>query len=238
MQVKKWGLFAFGIFCAQLLWAHALWIETNAIGQKNQSHEIRIYFGEYADKDISEADKWFSDLKDFTLIVTTPDGKSETLSATASGDCYKSNFTPKNDGVYTVTLYHPVKDFYHGMKLHYNSSATIKVGKSETGNSPSANKNQLSIFNKDATTSKKDGDITLVILFDGKPAAGKEVKIFAPNGWGKTLYSDENGNVSFKPLWEGQYQAEFTHTDETPGETEGKKYDKIFNAATYMILVK
>ncbi|MFT4092152.1 MAG: DUF4198 domain-containing protein [Niabella sp.] len=236
--MKKALLLPLLVFCTHFVWAHALWIETNPVGQKNQQQDIKVYFGEYADNDLSPADKWFSDLKNFTLVVIAPDGKSQKLSTTASGDHYKSSFIPDQEGVYTVTLYHPVKDFYHGMQLRYNSSATVKIGNAVTGNVETANKNPLSIFAKEATTGAKDKTVNLKVLIDGKAAAQKEVKIFAPNGWSKTLYTNENGEVDFVPLWSGKYQAEISQTDATPGEHEGKKYDKIFNAATCMLFIK
>ncbi|MBZ4191884.1 DUF4198 domain-containing protein [Niabella beijingensis] len=223
---------------SQVVLAHAIWVETRPTGNKDQAHEIKVYFGEYGDNDITPAEKWFSDLKAFSLEVIAPDGTAEKLSATAAEDHYRSSFTPRQEGVYTVVLHHPVKDFYHGMQLKYNSGATVKIGNSDTGNQAAVNKNQLSIFTDNASAAVKNQPVKTRVLFDGKPAAQKEVQVFAPNGWSKTLYTDKEGMISFTPLWEGKYMVEFSHTDEKGGETDGRKFEKTFNAATALLFVK
>lgn len=62
------------------LFAHALWIETNATGKTGQTQEVRLYFGEYAQNERDELSKWRSDLKDLTLWLINPDGTKEKLS--------------------------------------------------------------------------------------------------------------------------------------------------------------
>ena len=226
------------LLACNLSWAHAIWIETQPTGVKNKAQEIKVFFGEYADKDITAADKWFSDLKEFKIIAIAPDGSIETLSTSVSTDHYKSSFTPKQEGVYTISLQHPVKDLYHGTKIQYFSSATVKVGKSSAGNEASVNKNLLGLLAKDAATAQKEKELKVIAMFDGKPAAEKEIKVFAPNGWSKTLYSNEAGEITFTPLWSGLYQVEFSHTDDTAREENGNKIKKTFNGATYMLFVK
>jgi hypothetical protein len=78
----------------------------------------------------------------------------------------------------------------------------------------------------------------VIALFEGKPAAKKEIQVFAPNGWSKTLYTNDTGEISFTPLWSGKYQVEFSHTDNTEREENGDKITKTFNGATYMLFVK
>ncbi len=236
--MKKVLLSLVTLLLCQLTWAHAIWIETLPTGSKNKAQEIKVFFGEYADKDITAAEKWFSDLKDFKIIAIAPDGSVETLSTAIGTDHYRSSFTPKQEGVYTISLQHPVKDLYHGTKIHYFSSATVKVGKADTGNEPAVNKNFISLMAKDAATATANKEVKVVALFEGKPAAKKEVQVFAPNGWSKTLYTNEAGEISFTPLWTGKYQVEFSHTDNTEREENGNKINKTFNGATYMLFVK
>ncbi|MCH5600114.1 DUF4198 domain-containing protein [Niabella ginsengisoli] len=226
------------LLACNLSWAHAVWIETQPTGIKNKAQEIKVFFGEYADKDITAADKWFSDLKDFKIIAIAPDGSVETLSTSISTDHYKASFTPKQDGVYTISLQHPVKDLYHGTQLHYFSSATVKVGSADNGNDAIVNKNLLSLLAKDAATAQKDKEIKVIAMLEGKPAKSKEIQVFAPNGWSKTLWANEAGEITFTPLWSGLYQVEFSHTDSTAKEENGKKIEKTFNGATYMLFVK
>ena len=79
------------ILCfSQQVYAHALWIETNPAGIKGKPQEVKIYFGEYSNNDITLAAKWFSDLKDFSLLVIGPDKKETRLSATPRGNYYSA----------------------------------------------------------------------------------------------------------------------------------------------------
>jgi uncharacterized GH25 family protein len=220
------------------LFAHALWIETKATGTKGKPQEISVYFGEFSENDITASTKWFSDLKDFTLVVVSPSKKETKLTATALENKYQAFFTPEEEGVYTVVMHHTVKDVYGTMKLDYNSSATITVGNDIKGNDATVNSNSISLFPKDAKTAKQNTKITALALYEGKITKEQKMKVIAPNGWEKELWSNENGEISFTPLWSGNYMLEFAHTEKISGEHNGKKYDEVWKMATYLITVK
>lgn len=228
----------FSSFFVQRSSAHALWIETNATGKKGQSQEVRIYFGEFSEKDLSVAGKWFSDLSNFSLVVVAPDGSRTTLHSAPAGDHYKAAFSPSQDGVYTLIAHHIVKDVYRNMKLDYNSGATVVVGNTLNGNDPLINNNVVSLFSDSAFDIVQNKALKIRALYDGKPAAKQEIKVIAPNGWEKGLYSNENGEARFTPLWPGKYMAEFTYTDKTPGEHNGKAYTETRKISTYALWVK
>jgi hypothetical protein len=220
------------------LFAHALWIETKATGTKGKAQEISVYFGEFSDNDITEAAKWFSDLKDFSLVVISPSKKEIKLTATALQNKYQAFFTPDEDGVYTIAMHHKVKDVYGTMVLDYNSSATVTVGNAAKGNEASVNSNIISLFSKDATTAKQKAKVNVSALYEAKAAKEQKMKVIAPNGWEKELWSNENGDFSFTPIWPGNYMVEFAYTEKASGEHNGKKYDEIWKMATYLITVK
>ena len=220
------------------LFAHALWIETKATGTKGKAQEISVFFGEFSDKDITPAAKWFSDLKDFSLVVISPSKKEIKLTATALENKYQAFFTPDEDGVYTIAMHHKVKDVYGTMVLDYNSSATVTVGNAATGNEATANSNVISLFSKDVIAAKKDAKINVNALYEGKIAKEQKMKVIAPNGWEKELWSNENGEIAFTPIWSGNYMVEFAYTEKASGEHNGKKYDEVWKMATYLISVK
>jgi hypothetical protein len=220
------------------LFAHALWIETKATGTKGKPQEISVYFGEFSENDITASAKWFSDLKDFSLVIVSPSKKETKLTATALENKYQAYFTPEEDGVYTVVMHHSVKDVYGTMKLDYNSSATVTVGNDPKGNDATANSNSISLFSKDAKTAKQNTKTTALALYEGKITKEQKMKVIAPNGWEKELWSNENGEISFTPLWSGNYMLEFAHTEKISGEHNGKKYDEVWKMATYLITVK
>lgn len=236
--LKKVSLFLFMLVASPQLFAHALWIETKATGTKGKAQEISVYFGEFSDNDITKADKWFSDLKDFSLVVISPSKKETKLSAKALDNKYQAFFTPDEEGVYTIVMHHKVKDVYGTMVLDYNSSANVTVGNAAKGNEAVANTNVIGLFSKDVLTAKQNTKINVNALYEGKIAKEQKMKVIAPNGWEKELWSNENGEVSFTPIWPGNYMVEFAYTEKASGEHNGKKYDEIWKMATYLISVK
>ncbi|MBF4463615.1 DUF4198 domain-containing protein [Flavobacterium sp. LC2016-12] len=236
--LKKVSLFLFMLVASPQLFAHALWIETKATGTKGKAQEISVYFGEFSDNDITKADKWFSDLKDFSLVLISPSKKETKLSAKALDNKYQAFFTPDEEGVYTIVMHHKVKDVYGTMVLDYNSSANVTVGNAAKGNEAVANTNVIGLFSKDVLTAKQNTKINVNALYEGKIAKEQKMKVIAPNGWEKELWSNENGEVSFTPIWPGNYMVEFAYTEKASGEHNGKKYDEIWKMATYLISVK
>src|SRR4051812_20916048 len=113
------------------VFAHAMWIETSPVGRTGVSQEVRIFFGEFGDKDITPTATWFSDISQFSLVLTGPDGKENLLKAVATEKYYLASFTPSSDGIYSLAMHHVVKQVYNGMVLDYNSSATVKVGQAD-----------------------------------------------------------------------------------------------------------
>jgi hypothetical protein len=236
--LKKITFFLFMLVASPQLFAHALWIETKATGSKGKAQEISVYFGEFSDNDITKADKWFSDLKDFSLVVISPSKKETKLNSKALDNKYQAFFTPDEEGVYTIVMHHKVKDVYGTMVLDYNSSANVTVGNAAKGNEAVANTNVISLFSKDVITAKQNTKINVNALYEGKIAKEQKMKVIAPNGWEKELWSDENGEISFTPIWPGNYMVEFAYTEKASGDHNGKKYDEIWKMATYLITVK
>ena len=226
------------LFAAPQLFAHALWIETKATGTKGKAQEISVYFGEFSDNDITKADKWFSDLKDFSLVVISPSKKETKLTSKALDNKYQAFFTPDEDGVYTIVMHHTVGDVYGTMKLDYNSSATVVVGNKSAGNVATANNNKISVFSENADVAKKNAVINVSALYEGAIAKSQKIKVIAPNGWEKELWTNDKGEISFTPIWSGNYMVEFAYTEKSAGEHNGKKYDEIWKMATYQIAVK
>lgn len=221
------------------LFAHALWIETNTTGSIGRQQEVKIFFGEYSTGDISPADKWFSDLKDFTLVLVTPDKKEIKLSTTAAKEYYIAVFTPEEEGTYTLVMHHLAKDIYRNMKLDYHSSAVVRVGKNKAAaDTATYNSNVVSVVTNGLLKAKMNEQISLKVFNNAAPAGRQKVKIIAPNGWEKELTTDSKGQLEFTPLWPGRYMADYAYIEKIPGEHNGKKYDETWKIATYIIEVK
>jgi len=74
------------------------------------------------------------------------------------------------------------------------------------------------------------------LYFKGKPLAKTKVSLVTQSGWAKEGRTDADGLVRFDMPWQGQYVAEASHTDRTPGERPGvqgaERYDVVYYATT------
>lgn len=226
------------LFSVQQTSAHAIWIATNPTGVKGKAQEVKLYFGEFSEKSISPAAHWFSDLKDFELLLVAPDRTTTKLSSIMNTDHYAATFTPATEGVYTLVLHHVVKDTYMKMKIDYNSSATVVVGNADKGNNPAYNSNVVGVFADSAFNARQNTALQVTGYHKGQPAAKQKIKVVAPNGWEKELYTGEKGAASFLPLWPGEYMIEYQYVEKVPGTHNGQAYDELWKIATYLVTVK
>lgn len=70
------------------------------------------------------------------------------------------------------------------------------------------------------------------VTYKGQAVAKAKVTVIAPNTWTQEHSSDEQGRFAINLPWRGQYVLEITHTDGTPGEFEGKRYESSRHRAT------
>lgn len=75
------------------------------------------------------------------------------------------------------------------------------------------------------------GSNTLTLYLDGKPLPEAEFTVFGPPKWEKTFKTDKAGRATIETPWAGYYLLRAQYDDDTAGEFEGKKFDKIINVA-------
>lgn len=221
-------------FFASLSYAHTLWIETSPNAKMNKKHEIKIFFGELDGP--TPTAKWFSDIKDLEIKITTPSGKQMILKEKEQHpNYYSSYFTPTEDGVYLINVNHLVKDLHRGMKITYQSVAytttNSKNEKIKLGLPPS----EL-ILN--TVKPKKNHDISLTVIKNGETKAREKVSVESENGWGKTLFSNDKGEVAFKPIWKGKYLVSHGVSTKEEGKHNGQDYTLDIKSLTYFIEIK
>jgi len=217
--------------------AHYLWIETNSTGALGQAQEVRVHYGEYTYGVIEKVEgEAFPLVSKFTLWVIAPDGTKTKLSTEAKEDHYLASFTPSQKGVYTIALNNneiDVIDYtqydFGIFKTHYHSTAKVQVG--TDGDTKTANPNGIVVKQLE-----NDGEeFKLQVLYKGEPIAKNELKVYVSDLWSKTLYTDDNGEVSFALPWDTKYIVETTTKEEIPGTYNGEAYEFIWHCATYCI---
>jgi len=214
--------------------AHALWIETTSTGKLNQKQQVSIYYGEYAENERDSVSHWFSDVKEVKLWLVSPDNKKVELTTTAEAIRLVADFTPTVNGTYTLLVDHPVKDVPRTTLYQFISSATIVVG---NGNTSSSNQNINSLSLHATATYKVNKSSTVDAFFNNTKSTDITFSVVSPTGWTKTFKADANGNLTFTPIWPGDYYVEAFHTEKVKGEQNGKPYESVWRGATYIITV-
>jgi len=217
--------------------AHALWIETASAGSKGTAHDVKIYYGEFAAGERDVPEKWYSDVKDFSLWLVAPDGQKTKLETVAGAAFYSSSFTPEKDGVYTLMVSHEAAELGGTTKYHFISSAHVAVGKT-TQVDAGQNANVLKVYPENQEVFKKNKSVKLYAQLNGQPLANKSVSIASSSGWTKEFKTDSKGMIEFSPLWSGRYVAEAQHYTETNGQHNGKDFHAAWIGSTFSFEVK
>ena len=212
--------------------AHALWIETNATGVKHAKQEVKIFYGEYASKEIEPLDKWYSDVKDFKLILTSPSNKQIEIQKTITGDHFTANFTPTEDGIYVLSIYHAGKDLSKTNLYAFSSLAFVKV----SGNTLPAITNNFYV-KVNPKEYEAGNTVEVIVIKSGKPLADAEVLVMSQEGWSKSFKTDQQGKISFTALWKGNYVFEASFGENKEGEWNGKPFTYAWEGTTTFLTV-
>ncbi len=229
--MKKILTLLFFVALAATSYGHALWIETTTNGKKGVAQKVKVFFGEYGSKEIDSAAKWYSNLKDFKIVLTAPNGTKQELKTKASVFHYEANFTPTQDGQYTISIVHHVKDLYENAKIDYYALANVFVGKSTLKNQL-AKEVALSIQpNKTSFISGQES--SFLVKLNQSAFKNQKITIIGPSKKDEPTETDANGVLNFTPKQKGTYFFEAFYEEKKSGSQEGKNYDKIWHVVTY-----
>lgn len=212
-------------------YGHALWIETTTNGKKGVAQKVKVFFGEYGSKEIDSAAKWYSNLKEFKLVLTSPNGSKQELKTKAGVFHYEADFTPTQDGQYTLSIVHHVKDLYENAKIDYYALANVFVGKVALTNQLGKDVT-LSIAPNQATFAAGKESSHLVKL-EQAAFKGQKLTVVGPEKKSETIETNSNGLLNFTPKQKGTYFLEAFHEEKKSGSQAGKNYDKIWHVVTY-----
>src|SRR5688572_14340600 len=91
------------ILCLPLLAkAHSYWIETSGSHQLNEPVTIKLFFGEYASKEIMTG-KSLDKMKDILVYVQLYGGSKTAIVMKQTDSCWIGSFTPVKEGSYEIT---------------------------------------------------------------------------------------------------------------------------------------
>lgn len=203
------------------VFAHALFIETNAEGKKDKEHKITIFYAEPSDPKKELIEDWWSDTKDFSLWLTLPNGSQEKLIVTQQNNHFTSSFTPSMEGIYFVSVHHTVSSLAGKTQYQFNASSIVSVNGKKNALGLNPKKPDALFLYKTISTNKKE--LSILIENNGEPLTDTYITVFAPNGWRKDIQTNAQGVASFKPEWSGIYLFEATKSEEVSDKEYTKK---------------
>ncbi|MFC3561841.1 DUF4198 domain-containing protein [Pedobacter jamesrossensis] len=236
MKTRLSLLLFFLAFSVTSTFAHALWIETPSTGKKGQPQNVKVFFGEYEANEPDSAAKWFSNLKEFKLILTAPNGTTTVLTTSPDVHFFKASFTPNQDGAYKLSVVHEVADVYEHAKIEYYAFADVAVGKSKIN---------LGFPAEAALTIRPEKQVLKVgessnhqVIYNKAPFAKQKLTLVNANRKAQPVETDAEGKFTFKPEQKGNYFLEAFTEDKTAGKLNGKDYEKVWHLVTYTTEVK
>lgn len=115
----------------------------------------------------------------------------------------------------------PVLLHYYGRFLDVDSTAEINT------------LSQAPHLNLDVSPEWNEGEMTLTVRWQGKPAAESEVILFGPQKFRETMKTDSNGQIRFKPSASGRYLVRSSVEFQTAGtDDDGQDYKAIRHTGT------
>lgn len=203
---------ALALFASQAV-AHHIWIEQDSDG-------ARLHFGEYADnlREVSPGrlDK-FTQTR--AKLVTAKGEQALAMQKTPAAFAIAAK-AGKGESIVAEADY-PAFDKKEGDKT--SRGVWIPAARFISDFSQQAPTLALDVV----PTGKAD---EFQVFYRGQPLPKAKVVAIAASGWSREVQADELGKVSVSLPWQGGYGIEVKHSDKTPGERAGEKYD----AASYV----
>lgn len=213
--------------------AHTMWIEVKGNGKIGEAQDVRVFFGDYSWGNPTKTAKWYSDIAEYVLVLTAPDGTTTELQDRSKDSvAYESSFVPKQAGVYKVSFSHPVKDVYKDKKLTYAAAAYVLVGKPKD-KAVTLSEGKFSLAWKDAGQKKQ-----VIYMEDGQPKANVSLSLVKEGDKEQTysVNTDSKGQLVFPKALKGNYLLELTDSEKvSKTEFNGKEYEFDYKEFTYQI---
>ncbi len=214
-----------------LSFAHALYIDTKAKANLGETHQVDVYYCEFADLTKEKVADWYSDVAQFKLWLIQPDGTRSQLKTAPKDDHLSAHFTPTSQGVYRLEIEHTAADVADGTAYQFNAFAQVVVENSTPSAAVETSAPDLTLVQ--LPSSFNNSTKQFKVFFKGNPKAGIAATLFLPSGKTKTLKSDAKGIISFTSSEKGLHFVEATtfHKNEA-GKTTKEDYQAIWRAAT------
>jgi uncharacterized GH25 family protein len=237
MKVKLLLFAAVLLFNSNQLFSHAIWIEANLNGTIGETQEAKVFLGEYAANERDLISNWFSNMKDFTLWLTAPNGTKSQLTVANSGNYFKATFTPTVAGVYVLSIDQTVDEIYGGTKIHYYALANVVVNNSLVGSENINTVFDFAMQTDFTNTHTLNAPVTVKLTNKKAALTNADLTVQAAEGWSKKFKADKKGKVTFESAWAGNYMLEGSYSQDEKGTHLGKEFQSVWYCITNCINV-
>lgn len=211
------------------VFAHAIFIDTEEIGEINKPHAVTVFYAEPSSPKKELIKDWWSNTEDFSLWLIDPAGNKEKLAVEMKKDFFTTVFIPSHNGTYRLIIQQVAEDIAGGTQYEFNTSAIVTVGKEHTANPLISG---LTLFKNSKETTSLNTSTSVLLQDDNQPLADTDITIFSSSGWEKTIKTDANGVAVFSPEWKGVYLIEAHKVEKVSDKEYKKKYRIISTSIT------
>ncbi len=215
------------IICLPVLTqAHSYWIETSGSHKPGDPVTVKLYFGEYASREIMTG-KALDKMKDISMFFQVNGGRKISLTMVQADSSWIGNFTPSAEGSYEITGINDVREVQDWTKHDLGIVRPVQylkhiyqVGAGQTPQSANA-------FLDLQFQKTGDGNYTITVFKNGVLQPATRVIFTRPDGEDTILETDAGGKLSYKASEAGLYMVIVEWIDKAPGQFKGKHYTTV-----------
>ncbi len=177
--------------------AHNIWLEVKGSGKINDKAQVQLYFGEYGE-DTPEKGSKLDRLKDIKIYVIDALGSKTEVVMTQTETNWQGTFETKTAGTYQIIGINDQGEVRDMSKKHLGFGRSIlNLRSCYTVKTPVAK--DYAIQPLDLTAQKQNESYMLTAFKDKKEQCDLNITIINPEGWVKTVETNEAGQVYFTP---------------------------------------
>jgi len=216
--------------------AHNIWLEIKGSGKINDKVQVQLFFGEYATEAPEKGTK-LDKLKDIKIFVIDALGSKTQITMTQTDTHWQGSFETKTVGTYQIIGVNDQGEVRDMSKKQLGFGRSILYLRATyTVKTPVAKETALQPL--DLTAQKQNSSYMLTAFKDKKEQGDLNITIINPEGWVKTVETNEIGQASFTPNKKGLYLINLEWIDNTKGSFKDKVFDNTVNKTVLSLLVE
>lgn len=216
--------------------AHNIWLETKGSGKVNEKVQVQLFFGEYGEEAPEKGAKldW---LKVIKIYLIDASGSKTEIAMTQTETHWQGSFEAKTAGTYQIIGVNDQGEVRDMSKKNLGFGRSVLYLKSTyTVKTPVAKESAIQPL--DLTAQKQNTSYLLTAFKDKKEQGDLNITIINPDGWVKTVETNEIGQASFTPNKKGLYLINLEWIDNTKGSFKDKAFDNTVNKTVLSLIVQ